>query len=79
MRREVFNNLLKDQFWKKYMPLWTKSYERRIQKVVHEHRDEMAERFTNQIDYVDLSAFGVGVNTAKNDNDLSIKQNEHII
>ena len=35
----------------------------------------MAERFTNQINYVDLSAFGVGVNTAKNDN----QANRHLV
>jgi hypothetical protein len=37
------------------------NYTKKIKKVIHEHREEMAERFANRIDYVDLSAFGVGV------------------
>ena len=37
-----------------------KRYKFIIQEPLHEHRDEMASKFENRIDYVDISAYGVG-------------------
>jgi len=43
------------------MPIWRQSYIKNVQSVIHEHRDETADRFENRVDYVDLTAFGIGV------------------
>ena len=72
LRRETFNNLIEEDFWKRALPLWSEQYVNKIQKPINEHRNEMAKKFTNRIDYVDLSAFGVGI-------DLSNNQNEEIV
>ena len=41
-------------------------YEEKIQKPILCHRKEMAKKFANRVDYVDLSAFGVGINNNAN-------------
>ena len=56
---------MNDSYWKRFFPLWLNTYNRKIRKPVCEHREEMAGKFANRIDYVDLSAFGVGVDKDK--------------
>ena len=36
------------------------SYKYLIQEPLHEHRDEMARKFKNRIDYVNINAYGAG-------------------
>lgn len=79
LRREKFNDLMQVSFWKKFTPLWTKIYEKKIQRIMHEHREDMAEKFQNRIDYVDLSAFGVGFNNDNKEEGLSIEDHERYI
>lgn len=66
LRRETFNHLIKNKFWKRTLHLWSEQYQKKIQKPVQDHRTEMAKRFTNRVDYVDLSAFGVGITSNNN-------------
>ena len=66
LRRETFKNLREDKFWKRALPLWSKMYVEKIQKPIQCHRKEMAKKFANRVDYVDLSAFGVGIDNKTN-------------
>ena len=61
LRREVFRELTQNKFWKRTLKLQSKVYIKKIQKPLMDHREEMSKMFNNRIDYVDLSAFGVGV------------------
>ena len=45
---------------KKLKPEIARTYKYSIQEPLHEHRDEMASKFENRIDYVDISAYGIG-------------------
>jgi hypothetical protein len=56
------------------LPQWTKAYERKIQQVVVEHRREMALKFKNRIDYVDLGAFGVNTDETNNVTEMKLNQ-----
>jgi len=38
-----------------------KAYKNKIRDPINQHRDIQARKFQTRIDYVDLSAFGVGV------------------
>lgn len=53
----------------KLKPFIARNYKYTIQEPMHIHRDEVAGKFENRIDYVDISAYGVGkvkVDTKKN-------------
>ena len=39
-----------------------------IQTPLHEHRIEMSKKFENRVDYVDITAYGVGIE--KNESQL---------
>lgn len=60
MRKSNFTKIMKDQYAKKIIPDIAKNYKYTIQEPLHEHRDEMVCKFENRIDYVDISAYGVG-------------------
>ena len=47
---------------KKLIPKIVKNYTDYIREPVQKHREITARKFQTRIDYVDLSAFGVGVN-----------------
>lgn len=59
-----------------------KAYKNKIRDPINQHRDIQARKFQTRIDYVDLSAFGVGVKFDDVDNykadceqiDLTIKK-----
>ena len=61
LRRSKFLKIIEDNYWKRFLPQWVSYYEKKIRSVLMEHREEMALKFKNRIDYVDLSAFGVGL------------------
>lgn len=46
-----------------------------IQDPLHEHRDEMASKFENRIDYVDISAYGIGKVKDVNDKKKTLEEN----
>lgn len=53
----------------------SKAYKYIIQEPLHEHREEMSQKFQNRIDYVNLDAYGAGkVNINKLDEDDSDEQ-----
>ena len=61
IRREDFNTMLdEDPTAKKLKPFIAQNYKVTIQDPMHLHRDEMASKFESRIDYVDISAYGVG-------------------
>lgn len=62
----MFKKLVEQPFFKKFLPSWNKEYIYRIQKKMVMHRQEMSENFDNRIDYVGLSAFGVGIEEESN-------------
>lgn len=74
LKRSTFIEILKDNYWKRFLPQWTKEYQKKIQQVVTEHRREMATKFRNRIDYVDLGAFGVNINEGDNITDLKLRE-----
>jgi hypothetical protein len=47
-------------FKKNYSKPWCRGYVQTIKKPVEEHRAMTADKFKNRVDYVDMSAFGVG-------------------
>ena len=61
LRRELFIELSQNKFWKRTLKLQSKVYIKKVQQPLMDHREEMSKMFNNRIDYVDLSAFGVGV------------------
>lgn len=67
IKRSVFQQLLEDPWWKRFVPLWVKTYQRKIQNIVLNHRLDMTNKFKNRIDYVDLGAFGVETENDKHD------------
>ena len=72
VRRENFNSLMSDligkkmkyfvheKFQRKLKAYITKNYKDLIQEPLYEHRNETAGKYENRIDYVDMSAYGVG-------------------
>lgn len=66
--------ILQENFWKRFLPQWTRTYERKIQSIVVEHRREMALKFKNRIDYVDLGAFGMNTDESNNVTEIKLKQ-----
>lgn len=60
IRREHFNVLMSDPIGKRMRPHIARNYKYLIQEPLYEHRSEMASKYENRIDYVDISAFGIG-------------------
>lgn len=60
IRKENFNEQMEDPLAKRLKQNIMRKYKYVIQEPLHEHRDEMASRFENRIDYVDISAYGIG-------------------
>ena len=60
IRRGNYEEVMKESIGKKLRPKIAKAYKYIIQEPLHEHRDEMALKFQNRIDYVNLSAYGAG-------------------
>ena len=60
MRKENFNKVMKDVIGKRMKKSIAKNYKYKIQEPLHEHRNEMAGKFQNRIDYVNISAYGFG-------------------
>lgn len=58
------------------MPLWVKTYQRRIQNIVLNHRLDMTNKFKNRIDYVDLGAFGVETDDNINNHNKHMHDNK---
>ena len=79
LRRSKFVKMISDNYWKRFLPQWTTYYEKKIKCVLAEHRDEMARKFKNRIDYVDLSAFGVGLEEGSNIQDSKITKFNYLI
>lgn len=79
LKRSVFKEFVEEPFWKKFLPFWTGQYLQKIQKPMVEHRQEMADKFANRIDYVALSAFGVGIEEDNNPIENQMKDFHHYI
>ena len=61
LRKENWTWLFSMPFFKKnYSKPWCREYVKAIKKPVEEHRAATAEKFQNRVDYVEMSAFGVG-------------------
>ena len=60
MRKENFNKVMKDPIGARMKMSIAKSYKYVIQEPLHEHRNDMAGKFQNRIDYVNISAYGFG-------------------
>lgn len=60
IRREDFNTMINAPFGQKLRPYIAKNYKYTIQEPMHIHRNDVACKFENRIDYVDISAYGVG-------------------
>lgn len=79
MRKYNFNCLMQDPVAKRIKQEIAKTYKYVIQEPLHEHRDEMASKFENRIDYVDISAYGIGkVKVEGNGQDEKEKELEKI-
>lgn len=60
MRKHDFKHLFMKSFWRQnFAKQWCRNYVSLIKKVVNDHRNRIAEKFKNRVDYCDLSAFGV--------------------
>ena len=62
IKREYFLEIINDKSGKHIRAKIEKIYKKKIREPVVQHRDIQARKFQTRIDYVDLSAFGVGVN-----------------
>ena len=62
IKKDKFVQVLDDGLGKKLIPKIVKNYTDLIREPVQKHREITARKFQTRIDYVDLSAFGVGVN-----------------
>ena len=60
MRRENFNETMEEPMAKYLKQEIARIYKYVIQEPLHEHRDEMSQRFQNRIDYVNIAAYGIG-------------------
>jgi len=60
MRKNNFQQLMLDPQAKKMKAAISENYKINIQDPLHEHRYEMATKFKNRIDYVDIKAYGLG-------------------
>jgi hypothetical protein len=60
IRREHFNEVMNDPVATRMRPFIAKNYKEIIQEKLHTHRDDTASKFENRIDYIDISAYGIG-------------------
>ena len=60
IRKVNFYTVMKDTIAQKMRPAIAATYRDLIQQPLHEHRTEMACKFENRIDYIDISAYGIG-------------------
>lgn len=67
IKRANFINLIGKSYGKDLQTVIKKNYLENIRKPVCMHREIEARKFTNRMDFVDLTAFGVGVNFKDND------------
>jgi len=67
IKRANFINLIGKSYGKDLQTVIKKNYLENIRKPVCTHREIEARKFTNRMDFVDLTAFGVGVNLEDND------------
>ena len=49
-----------DPIARKFKGHIARNYKYLIQEPLHDHRDEMASKYENRIDYVDISAYAIG-------------------
>jgi len=62
IKKENFQQIInEDKFGSRLIPRMKKIYKSSIRDPINAHRDIQARKFQTRIDYVDLSAFGVGV------------------
>jgi len=61
IKKEKFMQIIENNMGQHLVPKIKKNYVNRIRNFVHHHREIQARKFQTRIDYVDLSAFGVGV------------------
>jgi hypothetical protein len=61
IKKDKFAQVINDTLGKKLIPRVEKNYTNAIRTPVSAHREVTARKFQTRIDYVDLSAFGVGV------------------
>ncbi len=62
IKRANFISLIEKSYGKDLQTVIKKNYLENIRKPVCAHREIEARKFTNRMDFVDLTAFGVGVN-----------------
>lgn len=67
IKRANFINLIEKNYGRDLQVVIIKNYLENIRKPVCAHREIEARKFTNRMDFVDLTAFGVGVNFEDND------------
>ena len=60
IRKENFNEIMQEKYGQKLKMDIARNYKYVIQEPLHEHRNEMARRFQNRIDYVNIKAYGIG-------------------
>lgn len=70
IRRGNYEEVMNEGIGKRLRGKISKAYKYIIQEPLHEHREEMAQKYQNRIDYVNLDAYGAGkVNINKKDDD----------
>jgi len=62
IKKESFVQILEDKEGQLLVPKIKRYYRNNIREYCVQHREIQAMQFQSRIDYVDLSAFGVGVN-----------------
>ena len=60
IRRENFNRIMSTKEGKQLKQSIAYNYKYVIQEPLHEHRNDMAAKFQNRVDYVNISAYGIG-------------------
>jgi hypothetical protein len=71
IRRGNYESVMRESIGKKLRGKIAKAYKYIIQEPLHEHRDEMAQKYQNRIDYVNLEAYGAGKVNLKSQGDFS--------
>jgi len=61
IKKEKFMQILEDNIGQHLVSRIKKNYVSNIRNYIQQHREIQARKFQTRIDYVDLSAFGVGV------------------
>ena len=67
MRKHLFSHILEYRQARHMKTEIALNYKYGIQEPVHEHRQELAEKFKNRVDYIDIHAYARGkVNVSHN-------------